>query len=186
MYGLVNRAIEDLITREHGADVWAEVAERAGFDDLAFVSMESYPDELTYGLVAAASEILAAPAEEILMEFGRHWIRYTAREGYGELLDASANSFGEFLGRLDQLHARVGLTLPDLQPPSFESKEIETGRHQLIYRSSRDGLAPMVVGLIKGLAERFGCDAAIEHQVKRGEGADHDLFEIQTSPVLAR
>lgn len=178
MYGLVNKAIEDLVSREHGADAWARVVERAGVECAGFVSMESYPDELTYALVGSACEELEVAVDALLEAFGREWVLYTAKEGYGELLDLSGSTFDEFLGNLDALHARVGFTLPGMRPPSFTCVGVAPGRYRLHYRSERSGLAPMVRGLLFGLADRFGQDVVIE-QVGTRDQLGEDVFEIE-------
>lgn len=48
MYGMVNKALEDMISNEHGQEAWEEIKRRAGVDVGAFVSKEGYPDEVTY------------------------------------------------------------------------------------------------------------------------------------------
>ncbi len=161
MYGLVNRAIESLIVDEHGEETWHQVLMQAGLETAGFVGMDPYPDEVTYRLVFAAAEVLQAPAETLLEAFGEYWILYTAREGYGELLAASGDSFGEFLENLDDLHARVALAFPDLNPPRFGCDETEPGVYRVRYDSDREGLVPMVVGLLKGLAKRFHLHAEV-------------------------
>ncbi len=182
MYGLVNKAIEDLISREHGAECWESVIRKAGIDDAGFVSMDSYDDGLTYGLVGAASDVLDVPAADLLEAFGRYWILYTAREGYGELIDLSGGSFAEFLENLDNLHTRVGLSFPELRPPSFSCEQVGDHSYHLTYRSERDGLAPMVIGLVRGLADKFGLQVTISHPHKRGEqGNKHDVFAIEVA-----
>ena len=57
MYGLVNKAIEDLAIAVGGKEAWGQIKEEAGVDLVAFVSMDAYPDELTYSLVGAASSV---------------------------------------------------------------------------------------------------------------------------------
>jgi hypothetical protein len=179
MYGLVNKAIEDLVLREHGPEAWARIADRAGFEDAGFISMDAYPDAVTYGLVSAASIELDVPPEQLLEAFGHFWILYTAREGYGELLDLSGRSFEEFLFNLDNLHTRLGLSMPDLRPPSFECEKLDGKTFRLHYRSERQGLTPMVVGLIRGLADKFGLAIDLRIEADRRGGADHDVFLIE-------
>ncbi|MEM7205546.1 MAG: heme NO-binding domain-containing protein [Planctomycetota bacterium] len=179
MYGLVNKAIEELICRQHGAAAWRRIVERAGLDDTGFVSMDDYPDSVTYGLVQSASAELDVPGADLLEAFGRHWISYTGREGYGELLDASGRSFDEFLDQLDALHSRVGLTLPNLRPPSFVVERGEPGAWRLRYYSERVGLAPMVVGLVRGLADRFGMEVDVMLEAPRSAESDCDVFAIR-------
>ena len=92
MYGLVNKAVEELVCSRFGEEAWETIKRKAGVEIDAFVSMDSYPDDVTYKLVAAASEVLAMPSDDILKAFGEYWVLYTAREGYGELLKMSGKS----------------------------------------------------------------------------------------------
>lgn len=179
MYGLVNKAIEDLAMAAGGEAVWQKIKEEAEVDLIAFVSMDAYPDELTYSLVGAASKVLNLPVEEILEAFGKHWVLYTAREGYGPLLSSAGSSLPEFLNNLDALHVRVGLTMPKLRPPSFQCVTIEDNKYLIRYYSPRAGLAPMVVGLLKGSGARFGHEVEVTHSLARGSGVDHDEFLLE-------
>ena len=47
----------------------------------------------------------------------------------------------------------------------------------LHYRSERAGLAPMVVGLLKGLGKRFSQQLSVRQTAFRGSD-DHDIFRI--------
>lgn len=180
MYGLVNRAVEGLIRQEFGDEAWGKISSKAGVGALEFVSMQTYDDKVTYDLVGAASEVLGAPAADLMRAFGQYWIRYTADAGYGDLLKGVGGSFGEFLAGLDAMHGRVAMTFPDLKPPSFECEELSPARYRLHYYSDRPGLEPMVVGLVEGLAERFSQAAKVEWSA---EGEGHTVFEIEIAPV---
>lgn len=174
MYGLVNKAIQDLIIKDHGQDKWNEVRLLAGMEDERFVSMKSYPDKLTYDLVGAASKILGADAEAILEAFGEHWVLYTAKEGYGEMLDFTGATLIEFLKNLDLLHLRVKNMMPHLQPPKFECNQVSATEVELLYYSDREGLSPMVIGLLHGLGKRFRVALTVEHtQTKQAVGEPH-------------
>ena len=172
MYGMVNKAIQDLVTNNFGEDKWIAMKEKVGFEDDFFISMQSYPDKLTYDLVGAASEILAISDADVLEAFGEYWILYTADEGYGQLLNLSGSDLKEFLGNLNMLHDRITNIMPDLEPPKFTVKEVDENKVELIYESDREGLASMVVGLLKGLGKRFNKDCLIEqigHRSKDGK-----------------
>lgn len=179
MYGLVNKAVEDLIRTKFGTQTWEEILKRAGVDDIGFISMDPYPDEITYGLVKAASEILERPVDELLEAFGEHWTLYTAQEGYGDLLSISGRSFEGFLENLDSLHTRIALSFPELRPPTFDCERRGDGTLVLHYKSERDGLAPMVRGLVRGLANMFEVEVGIEQTASKADGADHDVFLIR-------
>jgi hypothetical protein len=183
MYGMVNKAIEDLVTTRFGAAAWAQVKQRAGVEHEVILSMDPYPDDLTYRLVDAASEVLDLPADTVLEAFGEHWTLYTAQEGYGEMLRLSGDTLLEFLHNLDELHARVGLIFPQLRPPSFRCTHLTGHSLHLHYYSQRQGLAPMVFGLIKGLGAMFGTPTTICLLDDRSRGADHDVFLVEYGPA---
>lgn len=176
MYGLVNRAVEGLIRKEFGDSTWTAVMQRAGLAIDHFGRMEYYDDEVTYRLVGAASEELGAPADDLLVAFGRYWVLYVAEEGYGAMLSMAGASLRGFLEHLDTLHAQVGLGHPQMRPPAFRVER--TGDDVLLhYHSTRAGLGAMVMGLLEGLAARFG--ERIEVTWLRADATvDHDRFRI--------
>ena len=179
MYGLVNKAVQNLIVTQFGKDKWEEVKRKADIDIESFVCMNPYPDEVTYNLVGAASEVLGLPPDKILEAFGEYWTVYTAREGYGEMLKLAGSSFVEFVQNLDSLHARVGLIFPKLKPPKFHCTDVTEESLRLHYYSERAGLTPMIFGLIKGLGKLFSTEVNVWLDKSRTNGHDHDEFLIQ-------
>lgn len=179
MYGLVNKSVQDLITARFGADKWQEIRKSAGVTVDSFVSMEAYPDKMTYDLVAAASRVLGASPEELLEAFGEHWVEDTGRQGYGALMNLKDTDFVSFLCDLDNMHSRVAMTFPKLRPPSFACSDIGPGTLRLHYHSTRSGLSSMILGLIRGLARSFNLEEMhIVHDVRRDDGAEHDEYLI--------
>ena len=55
MYGLVNKAVEGLICSRFGEDIWEPIKRGAGVEVDVLLSMEGYPDDVTYRLVTAPS-----------------------------------------------------------------------------------------------------------------------------------
>ncbi|MEM9492755.1 MAG: heme NO-binding domain-containing protein, partial [Myxococcota bacterium] len=80
----------------------------------------------------------------------------------------------------------------ELRPPTFRYEKVAPDRHKLHYHSHRAGLAPMVIGLVKGLAKRFGhASLQIVHATTRGDDSDHDIFLItdatqEAEPYLSK
>lgn len=185
MYGLVNRALQQLVCTSKGEDTWHNIRCKAHVEDEVFMRMDAYPDEITYNLVGAASEVLATPAPELLREFGRYWTRYTLVEGYGAMLNDLGPTFQEALAALDAMHARVALLYPALKPPTFRVAELDEDSFSLHYYSNRPSLGPMVHGLVEGLAERFGIAIDIVHRYTKDASHDHDCFDIRILGPLA-
>lgn len=179
MYGMVNKAMEELVCQQFGEPTWQRVLAAARIDEAAFVSMQAYPDAVTYDLVGAASHVLEVPAAELLETFGEYWTRYTVSEGYGEMMAMFGSSLREFLGNLDRMHARIAMGFTDLRPPAFRVDDLpEESAMLLHYHSDREGLAPMVFGLLRGSATRFSENVEISQVGHRAE-LGHDVFRIQ-------
>ncbi len=182
MYGLVNQAIKGLITSEYGREAWDEIARRCPLEVPDFDPMEPYADEMTYSLVAMAAEVTDVPADRLLEAFGEHWTLHVADKGYGPLLDSLGPSLHDCFRCLDALHVAVKKSYPALVPLSFRFDALDSSSGLLHYVSSRAGLAPMVVGLIRGLASRYEVEVEIEQVESRDDGADHDVFRVTTLP----
>lgn len=178
MYGLVNKAIEQMVCTHFSTTTWVTIKEHAGVDVDTFLSMSPYPDSTTYALVDSASQILGVSSSTVLRSFGHYWTLYTAAEGYGELLKLTGDSLFMFLQNLDDLHARIGLSYAQLRPPSFQCTEVSEHSLLLHYYSNRAGLTPMVIGLLEGLAERFATQIDILPIASRDTGADHEILQI--------
>lgn len=182
MHGLVNQGIHDLAVELGGEMLWDQIRAAAGVEEGTLIGLKVYPDEVTDRLVQGASSVLGLPVDEVLQAFGRHWILYTARQGYGPLFDTMGRSLPEFLANLDAMHARLSLSMPDLRPPSFVCEQMNGAQIRLEYWSDRPGLAPMVTGLLLGLGELFDLNLTITQSVSRVCGADHDEFLVAHTP----
>ena len=183
MYGLVNKAVEDLVISSAGLETWQRVKAHAALENLQLLDTTNYEDEVTYSLVHSASAILDMPVDVLLHAFGRHWVLYTGEAGWAKLFSAGGDDFVSFLENLDEMHARVNMAMPDGRMPGFSLTENNTG-FMLDYHSSRQGFAPMVLGVLEGLAEQFEEDWTFEH-VDTREQHGLDTFQlIRETPVV--
>ena len=181
MYGLINIAIRDLVKSKFGEAQWDQILRQSGATDADFVRMRSGDDAATYALVGAASDVLGMPASEILQAFGQYWTEFTAQEGYGPLMDAAGSTLPEFLENLDQLHTRVGMMYPDLRPPSFTCSEIKENSLMLHYKSERDGLEDLVIGLLHGLGTRFQVEVKVQQVSSKNDTESGSVFHVTWS-----
>lgn len=178
MYGMVNKAIEEMVCQGHGEEAWERIRQRAGVDVEVFVRNQSYDDVCTYQLVGAAATELGLPAEAVLRAFGEYWVQYTGKAGYQALMAAGGSSLQEFLLNLPNLHTRVIMLYPKLVPPTFECTDLGERSLLLHYRSHRQGLTEFVVGLVRGLGLMFATPVEVTIHESRAQGADHDVFRV--------
>ena len=178
MYGIVNKAIEELVVSLRGMDGWQHVCKHAGLENFTFVNVESYADDITHRLVASASEALGNSPEEVLRAFGHHWIRYTGQQGYGAMFQMLGKDVMTFLERLPELHDHIALVFPDILMPMFQTSRQDERTMHVAYRSTRRGMAPFVFGLLEGTGELFGQTVEVRQLASFGPDCDHDLFEV--------
>jgi hypothetical protein len=76
------------------------------------------------------------------------------------------------------MHAKIKLSLPDLEPPSFRVSEVTPGGFRLHYFSKRPGLTPLVMGMLKGVARMYGTTIDMRLDRARAQGHDHDEFVV--------
>lgn len=181
MYGMVNKAIQAMVLEQYGEDKWDEVLKKANVGIDVFVSMDAYPDEITYKIVGAISEVLNISASNFLEELGVFWVKYTSEGDYKDLFDMAGDNFITFMLNINDLHTRVASILTKLKPPSFKCTDIQKDSVHLHYYSDRKGLTPMVIGLIKGLGKKFNTRVEISQLSNKDQGADHDEFLIKYS-----
>jgi hypothetical protein len=178
MYGIVNKAIEELVTANFGEDKWEAIKVRSGIDIDFFISSEPYDDDITFTLAKAVSEEMEMTLSEVLIAFGEWWVMKTTKEKYGGLMEAGGNDLKEFLVNLPLFHNRVMLIYPKLTPPEFKVSDITENSINLHYFSKREGLQDFVRGLIQGLGKMYNTPVIINLVQTRDEGSSHEIFNV--------
>ena len=179
MYGLVNQAIQGLVTDQFGQDAWIKVKAKAGVTEETFLSNQIYDDSMTFDLAQAASDVLSIPLKDVLHTFGKYWVLKVGQVKYGTLMKSGGDSFEEFLINLPNFHSRVMLIYADIKPPEFKIERSESGGLLIHYYSIRTGLTDFMHGLVDGLAEMFETKVSTTCIQSKLDGFDHDIFEIK-------
>lgn len=178
MYGIVNKAIEDLITTNFGEQKWIDIHIRSGIEEDFFISNEAYDDDITFKLAQAVSEEMNMTLQNVLITFGEWWVIKTTKEKYGGLMEAGGSTLKEFLINLPLFHNRVMLIYPKLTPPEFKVTDIQENSLHLHYISKREGLQDFVRGLIQGLGKMFNTPVTISLLQSRNDGAAYEIYNI--------
>lgn len=178
MYGIVNKAIEDLVITSFGETKWDTIKLRSGIDIDFFISNESYDDEITYILANATAAEIGIPVSEIFQALGEWWVLKIAKEKYGGLMMAGGKNLKEFLINLPVFHNRIMMMYPKLTPPEFRISNIEENSLQVHYFSKRDGLGEFVRGLLFGLGKMYNAPLKISLLQSRDEGHSHEIFKL--------
>jgi hypothetical protein len=178
MYGIVNKAIEDLVKENHGNEVWQRIKKRSNITVDFFISNETYEDQITYDLAQATAVELNIELSDVLIQFGEYWVLKTGRQKYGSLLEAGGSTLKEFLCNLPNFHNRIMLMYTHLTPPEFTISNIEEHSLHVHYFSKRNGLQDFVKGLLQGLGKMYNTPVHIELLQSRNQQADHEIFKV--------
>ncbi len=179
MYGIVNKAIEDLVVTNYGQEIWLKVKKRSGIEMDFFISSEPYDDKITFLLASAISDELAIPLKEVFQAFGEWWVIKTGKEKYGNLMQAGGKNLKEFLINLPVFHNRIMLMYPKLTPPEFKVSDIKDNSLFVHYFSKREGLKDFVRGLLSGLGKLYETPVTIELIASREGNSKHEIFEVK-------
>lgn len=183
MYGIVNKAIEELVTEKFGLEKWEAIKLKSGIDIDMFISNEPYDDDITYKLAGAVADEMSITVSDVLKTFGEWWIMRTGKEKYGYLMESGGNNLKEFLVNLPLFHNRVMMIYPKLTPPEFKISDIEKNSLHVHYFSKRIGLQDFVYGLLAGLGKFYGCPVKIELIESRDSGAENEIFKVSWSQI---
>ncbi|XP_031631652.1 guanylate cyclase soluble subunit beta-1 isoform X2 [Contarinia nasturtii] len=176
MYGFVNYALELLVLKHFGLDVWEKIKKKADLSmEGQFLIRQIYDDEITYNLIGAAVEILNIPADDILELFGKTFFEFCQDSGYDKILQVLGATPRDFLQNLDALHDHLGTLYPGMRAPSFRCTEESDGSLILHYYSERPGLEHIVIGIVKSVASKLhGVEVEIKVVKRKGEPLNDD------------
>jgi hypothetical protein len=162
MYGLIHRAMQQMVIDSHGALAWKAIETEQGIGPAELISLSTFEDALTIRLLTAVSDMRDEPIEDTLRVFGRYWVSFVSKDSYGTILDFTGRDLATLLRNLNRMHQTVQVTMPDAVVPNFTLLEESADGLLVEYRSARSGMQPMVLGLLEGLVAKFALTAQVE------------------------
>ncbi|KAL8603728.1 hypothetical protein ACOMHN_024344 [Nucella lapillus] len=156
MYGQIHLILKELVEEQYGHPEWTKILNQCKWNDEDnFLTFHSYNDNATVTLLNAIAKVLKLHMEEVLKMFGGHFLTYCMKHGYEKMLTTLGGDLISFVENLDSLHSLLSFTYIDILPPSFRCVQENNGSLTLHYYSVRDGLAPMVVGILQAVGREF-------------------------------
>ncbi len=155
MYGMIHRGIRQMVIDAAGQAEWDAIEQTAGIGPSELISATVYDDETTIRIVSVAAQRLNRSVADCLEDFGLYWVSFTESGPYGSIMDFTGRDLVSFIANLDRMHMAVVTAMPQARVPSFSVVEAGPEGLTVHYRSERDGLEPLVRGLLRGLLQRF-------------------------------
>ncbi len=161
MKGIIFNLTGEIVSREHGEDVWRELLDAAGLDG-DYSALDTYPDGQLVELVDAAASKLAIPADDVVRWIGRSAMPIFAQR-YPEFFEPHTTT-RSFLQTLNEvIHPKVRVLFPGAVVPWID---FDTSSHEALilgYDSPRK-MCAFAEGLIEGAGDHYGEGVSITQQ----------------------
>lgn len=178
MKGVINKGMQDFVECRFGAGAWEQILGEVGCDEVSFAPSLDYADQLTMDLVRATAERTQFTADEVLVEYGKHWIQHTGPSTYPTLFALAGVSPRGFLSRMGRVHLQATQSIPGARPPTLVTEDSPDGGLAIHYTSERK-LCPAVRGLILGVGVRFQTELKVSETRCGRPGAGPCTFEVR-------
>ncbi len=175
MHGLINRAIQRFAEETLGPPVWREVLDEVAPGLDGFEAMLTYDDALTEAVLAALCARTGTPREMLLEDVGTFLVSHPTTEALRRLLRFGGEGYADFLLSLDDLPDRARLAVPDLDLPPIEVTEAGPGHYRLAVAGGWPGLVPVLLGLLRAMADDYGALALVSVEATDATGARLDV-----------
>lgn len=180
MKGIVFNLLEEVVSEEHGEDVWDRILDAAGLEG-AYTAVGSYDDAEFLALVAAASGLTKTPPDALVRWFGaRSLPRFAAR--YPAFFEGHTSARSFVLTLNDVIHPEVRKLFPGADVPNFVFETPDENTVELGYISPRR-LCSFAEGLVEGAAAHFGETVTMRQTECMKRGGDRCVLVCVFAPL---
>lgn len=172
MHGLINRAIQGFVRDTYGPEAWTKIAQSCDLAGDGFEPMLSYETAVTDQVLDKVAEDLSKPRDMVLEDIGTYLVSHPNTQRIRRLLRFGGDTFVGFLMSLDDLPDRARLAVPDLDLPRMKLIEEAGGLYSLDIKGVHPGFAPVLVGVLRALADDYGSLALLDWE-DRSSGEAH-------------
>ncbi len=176
MKGIVFALVEEIVTADHGPDMWDDLLDDAGLFG-AYTTIGNYDDAELVALLEAASRRLDLPVPQVARHIGRRALPLFLQR-YPELRGDQTTSRGLLLTLNSVIHPEVRKLYPGADVPDFDFVAESPAVLEMAYHSHRR-LCFLAEGLIMGTGDEFDEIMAVSQPVCMHEGADHCLLVVE-------
>ncbi len=162
MHGLINYGLQKFFQAVHGEEIWSRIVAQGALPRDGFEPMLTYDDHLTEAMLAAAETVLGEKRVDFLEDFGTFLVAHPLCKPVRRLLRFGGESYEDFLHSVEELGDRARLALPDLDLPQLVLEEAGAGRYAVRCRWNRPGFVPVIVGILRALADDYGALVLVE------------------------
>ncbi|MFK7873215.1 MAG: heme NO-binding domain-containing protein [Oligoflexales bacterium] len=180
MKGMVFNLLEDFVVENFGQDVFEDIYSSTSLQTTdPFVGPATYPDADFLSLVGTTCQKLNIPLDQAVRGFGKYCFpKLVAIE---PSFVNNPQSAKEFLKTVhDIIHVEVKKLHPDAELPSFEYRDTDPQKLEMIYSSPKN-LCLFAEGLIEGCAEHYKEKITYHQSECSHKGDTQCVFKLEFS-----
>ncbi len=179
MHRMLNRGLQNFVHDFYGANRWEEACLAADLSFYSFESMLHYDDDLTARLLETLSIVLDRSKSDILEDFGTYVVSHENLAPIRGLLRFGGATFVDFLHSLDDVHSRMKVAMPTLEVPKLSLEVREKELYSVHYEFSKPGYWPVILGVLRGMADDYGTLVTIDKVSKTQGTLDRARMDIR-------
>ena len=179
MHGMINRGLQSFVHDYYGAKKWEETCVAANLPFYSFETLVYYEDDVSKRLLEALSVVLDRAKEDILEDLGTYIVTDEQLSGIRRLLKFGGETYEDFLMSLDDFSARLKVAMPFLQVPTLTLDQLSDDVYAVHYEYTFAGYGPVLLGLLRAMADDYGALVTIEHYSKSKGPVQRDRFDIK-------
>lgn len=179
MHGMINRGLQSFVHDYYGARKWEETCVAADLPFYSFETLVHYHDDVTKRLLETLSVVLDRAKEDILEDFGTYVVTDERFLGIRRLLRFGGENYVDFLMSLEDVSARFKVAMPFLQVPSLMLEDQPDNVYSVHYEYTLPGYGPVLLGLLRAMADDYGALVTIEHHEKLKGPVQRERFDIR-------
>lgn len=178
MKGIIFTTFNDMVEQKIGIGIWDQILTTVKpQSEGIYISVEDFPDDELFSMLKELSVITGSPVLELLKAFG-HYLFHTLALRHPVFTESEPDLLS-FLKSIETvIHKEVNKLYKNPNLPTIDWHQEDAHSLTLFYRSPRR-LCHLADGLIRGAAEQYQVQIALEHPVCIHNGSDHCRFEIK-------
>jgi hypothetical protein len=171
MHGLINRALKDFVLAHDGAAAWHRVTRMIDIPPEDFGLFRVTDKRRTSELIRAIALELDRPLADFCEDWGHWLIASPGHEVTRRLLRFGGKDFDEFVHSIEDLPDRAALAVPGLSLPPVEVRDHGSGHFTLEVGTRMPGTEHVLLGVLRAMADDYGCLVVMTHLGDRGSSA---------------
>jgi Haem-NO-binding len=178
MYGIINKALQEMTINSHGACTWEAVKNKAQIEIDTFFNGEMYDDAITHRLVDALCAIVSIEAAQVYYNIGQWYVVETIGKKYAGMVLAGGKTLKEFFENLPALYASVKRLYFPNTPSSISISDVEENCVLVCYHGPRPNLEEIVRGGLSGFCILFKAQPKVTIIENKSEGNTHIIYKV--------